>query len=383
MEQYLTLLKAIKEKGTVKPAARKGMPSTTSLFGYQFRHNLQDGFPILTTKEVYWKGIVVELLWFLRGDTNVEFLIDNGINIWNEDAYNYYKKNCLETKQNCLTFEDFIEVIKRESDLKGMSNKHFSNGYVFGDCGFQYGKVWRKWETQEEESIKTGDTYPSGEYKYEVVFKTIDQIKNLVHSLKSTPESRRHIVTAIDPAHDTQLALYWCHAMFQFNCRPIEQEKRLRGWLSTGLSTSITKEIESTTLDSIELTNLMDNYKVPKYYLDCQLYQRSADVILGVPFNISSYALLTHILAKVCNMIPGEFVHTFGDVHIYENHEEAVEEQLKRVPTTLPKLVMNNHIDWNTLFERYDFTSLVYSDFLLENYSPQSKIKAKLSTGLK
>ncbi len=421
MKQYLDLLKAIKEKGTYKPAARENMPGSQSLFGYQFRHNLQDGFPLLTTKKMFWKGVVVELLWFLRGDTNIKYLVDNGVNIWNEDAYNYYKKVCKEYDAEhiksgglerwvAMEFDEFIDYIKSNKDLSSTIP-----GYKFGDCGYQYGKVWRNFGEVNTPSV-TGPVYKVG----------IDQIKNLIENLIKTPESRRHIVTAWDPVHDKDLALTWCHAMFQMNCRPIGYLERQEIALKYGFYKKIDtieqegdykKQSAPLNLEFIkkylsedefnELTNnleprfksedLQDKCKIPKYYLDCHLNQRSADVVLGVPFNIASYALLTEILAKICNMIPGELIVSYGDVHIYDNHKDAVEEQLKREPAPLPRLNINTEF-WNQNPDTQEITtdnfleSLTKNDFLkclieediqLSNYNPQPAIKAELSTGLK
>ena len=349
MKQYLNTIKAIKENGTYKPAARENMPGTQSLFGHQFRHNLADGFPLLTTKKMFWKGVIIELLWFLRGDTNIKYLIENGVNIWNEDAFQYYEKQC--KKAGCtpvLNFEEFIDFIKK--DYFAAEQPLFAQGYKYGDCGHQYGKVWRDFGTDS-----TGMNFGKG----------VDQIKSLVEGLRKNPESRRHIVTAWDPTHDQDLALTWCHALFQFNCRPLTDDQKMHYAIVNDLHDG--KKISERT---------------PKYYLDCQLYQRSADVFLGVPFNIASYALLTEILAKMCNMIPGEFVHTFGDVHIYDNHKEAVEEQLKRKPTALPTLKLSSEVNWDYTQEN-PLKYLKLSDFVLENYTPQESIKAELSTGLK
>jgi thymidylate synthase len=316
MKQYLELLKAIRERGTHKPAAREGMPGSTSLFGYQLRHNLADGFPLLTTKRVSFKNIVTELIWFLNGNTDIKYLVDRGCNIWNEDAYNYYLKQVKAllpitaydkaglVKTVPLTFEEFIEVIKGD---KVRSVKSI----LLGDCGYQYGKTWRD-------------------------FNGVDQITRVISSLKNNPESRRHIVTAIDPSNDEKLALYWCHSMFQFNCRPIEEG----------------------------------------YALDIQVYQRSADVFLGVPYNIASYALLVEVMAKLVGMVPGELIHTFGDVHIYDNHQEGVEEQLSREPKGLPRLIINEDIPG-------DLKGIDPNGFELEGYEPYPGIKGKLSTGLR
>ncbi len=414
MKQYLDLLHEIKNKGTHKPPAREGMPSSQSLFGYQFRHNLQDGFPLLTTKKMFWKGVVVELLWFLRGDTNIKYLLDNGVNLWNEDAYNYYckKKKELypESTSAPMEFEVFIDNIKKGDMWAANLVTARDQQYKLGDCGYQYGKVWRQWNGISGDTIKintdsltqeqidkfvhewrnqaASSIFLSNEFNPEFIGKKVDQIKNLIEGLKKNPESRRHILTAIDPAHDTELALYWCHVISQFNCRPLTLEERIRLFdIMSGDEESTIPTTE--TLIKIANKNLDEN-NIPKYYLDCQLYQRSADMILGVPFNIASYALLTEILAKICNMVAGDFIHTFGDAHIYENHKEAVEEQLSRTPTDLPKLVLGNNIEWNndidkinTLIDLIPFKEAFDNLFKLENYNPQPAIKAKLSTGLK
>ncbi len=386
MKQYLDLLKAIKERGTIKPGARDNMPYTTSLFGYQFRHNLSEGFPLLTTKEISFNNIVTELLWFLKGETNIKYLVDKGCNIWNEDAYNYYckiasknegdKYNPIMVPVNSKTGERFIpiefadsysmytfeEFIKRIKDTPVSMGSGISylpwctygedrEKYLLGDCGHQYGKVWRN-------------------------FNGVDQIKNLIEGLKDNPQSRRHIVTAIDPEHDQDLALYWCHAMFQFNCRPMTTLQMENWWLN---------RYPESYIDNIRLVK-----EVPKYYLDCQLYQRSADVFLGVPYNLASYALLTEIIASMVNMVPGNFVHTFGDVHIYSNHREQVEEQLTREPRGLPILIFQD--EFHYIVEAYrkggiaieEFLRLLRGDmFKAICYKPHARIKGKLSTGLK
>lgn len=344
MKQYLNLLNSVKDKGTLKPAARENMPGTTSLFGHQIRHDLQTGFPLLTTKKLSFKNITVELLWFLRGDTNVKYLIDNGCNIWNEDAYNYYKK--VTRDKEFVTFERFIEDIK-SNPLSHLKHIKYPN-YTLGDCGYQYGKLWRDWDGK-------------------------DQISDIINGLKSSPMSRRHVLTAWNPTTLDEMALNACHALVQFNCRPLTLSEREDLYHKTG--------------------NHYDKEGIPKYYLDCQMYQRSADVFLGVPYNIASYALLTHIFAKICNMIPGDYVHSFGDVHIYDNHMDQVNEQLNREPKKLPILRVNDEF-WLTesgecgvgkLISNIDalIKSFEIDDFQVENYNPDTRIKAKLSTGLK
>lgn len=391
MQQYIELLKSIKEKGILKPAARAGMPGTISLFGYQFRHDLSKGFPLLTTKKINFKSIIVELLWFLRGDVNIKYLVDNNCNIWNEDAYNYYLKitNVQEPLSGVLhedidkselrrySFEEFVELIKRLS----YKNLPYDGGYKLGDCGYQYGRVWRSWAADFQFSHYNEQNQPI----YNAI--STDQIKGLIYRLKKTPESRRHIVTAIDPAHDEDLALYWCHCMFQFNCRPIPWEIRLE----------MAKRHPNVPMENLAITEAASGNPhygpIPQYYLDCQLFQRSADVFLGVPFNIASYALLVHIMATICNMIPGDFIHTFGDVHIYENHIDQVNMQLERDMRQLPQLSINTEF-WPTVSGECgvgllsdDVDALIkgmkIDDFQVNNYNPHPPIKAKLSTGLK
>ena len=263
MKQYLDLLDTILKHG-VKKTDRTGT-GTISYFGYQMRFDLAEGFPLLTTKKVHLKSIIYELLWFLNGDTNVKYLQDHGVRIWNEWA-----------------------------DPNG-------------DLGPIYGYQWRHWRT------------PDG--------KEIDQIANIVNALKNNPDSRRHIVSAWNPADVDDMALPPCHTMFQF-------------YVADGR-------------------------------LSCQLYQRSGDSFLGVPFNIASYALLTMMMAQVCGYKPGFFVHTLGDAHIYLNHLEQVNTQLQRTPYPLPTMRINPDVK--------DIFSFQYEDFTLENYQCHPTIKGVIS----
>lgn len=263
MKQYLDLLREIRDNGVTK-TDRTGV-GTKSIFGHQMRFNLQDGFPLLTTKKVFLKGIIYELLWFLKGDTNIKFLTDHNVHIWDEWA-----------DEN-------------------------------GDLGYVYGKQWRSWETTDG--------------------RVIDQISQVVDLIKNHPDSRRILVTAWNPAEIDKMALPPCHCLFQF-------------YVADGK-------------------------------LSCQLYQRSADTFLGVPFNIASYALLTMMLAQVCGLEPGEFIHTTGDTHIYLNHLDQVNEQLSREPRPLPKMIINP--DVKSIF---DFK---YEDFKLEGYDPYPAIKAPVA----
>lgn len=410
MKQYKQHLQAILDRGTLKPAARENMPGTISLFGYQWKHDLKDGFPLLTTKKVYWKGVVVELLWFLRGDTNVKWLNDNGVTFWNEDAYAYYVKQ-MKTKPNgYMDFNSFEMILKSDKILPELTT-YEGKKFTLGDCGYQYGKVWRDWNDfnsyNERPVIRVGKNMTKEEiekfqeewlefhenqkaplitvndFKYEYPFKHIDQIKNLIEGLKNSPESRRHILTSIDPAHDNDLALYWCHALTQFNCRPIPWEIKLE----------MAKKHPNVDMENLAITEAAsgnpDFGPIPQYYLDCQMYQRSADMFLGVPLNIASYALLTHILAKICNMVPGEMTYSYGDSHIYENHLEQVKEQLSREERELPKLLFKDEFHYicdSDLSQADPLTiinELKIDWFTLENYNPHPKIEGELSTGIK
>jgi len=263
MNQYLKLLEHVKQNGQ-KKEDRTGT-GTMSVFGYQMRFNLNEGFPLLTTKKVHLKSVIYELLWFLSGDTNIKFLKDNGVSIWDEWA-----------DEN-------------------------------GNLGPVYGHQWRSWPTSEG--------------------KEIDQISNLINQIKKTPDSRRLIVSAWNVGEINKMKLPPCHCFFQF-------------YVADGR-------------------------------LSCQLYQRSADIFLGVPFNIASYALLTQMIAHVCGLECGEFIHTLGDAHIYTNHIDQVNEQLRRKPKKLPQIKINPSVK-----NIFDFK---YEDFSLEGYDPYPLIKAPVA----
>ncbi len=263
MKQYHDLLKHVLAHGEKKDD-RTGT-GTLSVFGYQSRYNLQEGFPLLTTKKLHTRSIFFELLWFLRGETNIQFLKDNKVSIWDEWA-----------SEN-------------------------------GELGPIYGKQWRYWETADG--------------------RTVDQISNVISQIKNNPDSRRHLVIAFNPGDVDKMALPPCHAFFQF-------------YVANGR-------------------------------LSCQLYQRSADIFLGVPFNIASYALLVHMVAQVCDLEVGDFVHTLGDAHIYSNHMEQVKLLLSREPRPLPKIKLNPAVK--------DIFSFKYEDIEISGYDPYPVIKAEVA----
>ncbi len=298
MKQYLDLLQHVLDHGTER-LDRTGT-GTVGVFGYQMRFDLSEGFPCLTTKKLHLRSIIHELLWFLRGDTNIKYLKDNGVSIWDEWA-----------DEN-------------------------------GNLGPVYGSQWRSW--------------PDGHGG------TIDQIANVVKEIKENPYSRRLLVTAWNPAEIEEMALPPCHCLFQFYVEPAAPVDKL----------GVDKLISSTEEPPINLSTYQPiNNKAPKGRLSCQLYQRSADIFLGVPFNIASYALLTMMMAQVCGLEPGEFVHTFGDAHIYKNHLDQVRLQLSREPRPLPTMRINPEVK--------DIFGFRYEDFTLENYNPHPHIKGEVS----
>lgn len=287
MKQYIDLCNYILNNG-VKKDDRTGT-GTISVFGYQMRFNLGEGFPLLTTKKVHLKSIIHELLWFISGSTNIKYLVDNDVRIWNDWPYDLYKKS---PDFQGETIEEFAAKIK-ESD-------EFAKKY--GNLGPVYGKQWRD-------------------------FNGVDQLSNLIEQIKTNPNSRRLIISAWNPAEVDKMALPPCHSFMQFY--------------------------------------------VAEGKLSCQLYQRSADVFLGVPFNIASYALFTMMIAQVCGLEPGDFVHTLGDAHIYLNHLDQVNKQIKRSLRPFPKMVINPNVK-----SIFDFK---YEDFTLLNYNPHSGIKGKVA----
>jgi len=300
MKAYHELLKYILEEG-VEKMDRTGT-GTISVFGYQMRFNLQDGFPLLTTKKVAFRWLAEELLWFIKGETNIRPLVQKGISIWNEWPFQYW----LEKNGQNREFPKYTAAWKEKMNEfieKIAADESFAK--TWGELGPVYGKQWRN-------------------------FGGVDQLSQVIEDIRMNPDSRRLIVSAWNPVDIPGMVksgLPPCHTLFQFY--------------------------------------------VAEGKLSCQLYQRSADVFLGVPFNIASYALLTHLIAHVTQLTPGNFIHTFGDAHIYMNHFDQVKEQLSRTPGTLPKILLNEEIK-----NIYDFK---YADIHLNGYFPQSAIKGEVS----
>lgn len=310
---YLNLCKHILTTG-IKKTDRTNT-GTYSVFGYQMRFDLQAGFPLLTTKRIPFRLVASELLWFIKGDTNIRYLLQHNNNIWNEWAFakwvqssDYKGPDMTNFGIRSQTDPEFNERYQEQMEIfksKILTDDTFAKTY--GDLGDVYGKQWRKWKTSQNE--------------------TIDQLKDVIESIKTKPDSRRHIVSTWNPEAIPSMALPPCHTLFQF-------------YVADGK-------------------------------LSCQLYQRSGDVFLGVPFNIASYALLTYLIAHECDLQPGEFVHTLGDAHIYVNHVEQVKTQLKRELRAMPQLKINK--EKSSIFD-FDLT-----DFEIIGYDPHPAIKAPIA----
>lgn len=352
--QYKELLEHIIRFGVDKKD-RTGT-GTKSIFGWQIRHNMKDGFPLLTTKKMAWKSIVVELLWFLRGDTNIKYLVDNGCHIWDGDAYKNYVKTCEESNliYEYKTKEDFIYKIKTDDEFAKQ----------WGELGSIYGKQWRNWTTKP--NIETKSYIHKGEthFTFDITENNpIDQITNLINDLKTNPDSRRLMVNAWNVGELDQMVLPPCHYGFQVYTREIPQEER---WKMAGLTPNMSE---------FDWCNKMcDNYNVPKRAISLMWNQRSVDTFLGLPFNIASYALLLEIIAKEVNMVPEELIGNLGDVHLYSNHIEQAKEQITRIPYELPKLKFNSCPITGISME---YQSI--AQFEIENYQSHPAIKAPLS----
>jgi thymidylate synthase len=357
--QYKELLDHILRFGVDK-ADRTGT-GTKSIFGWQIRHNMKEGFPLLTTKKMAWKTMVTELLWFLRGDTNIKFLVDNGCHIWDGDAYkNYcnaypnvektfkYEGSDIEVRK--MTKDEFINMIKTDDEF----------AKKWGKLGPIYGKQWRYWENEVV-------NYSGTKYNRE----PIDQIANLISELKTNPDSRRLMVSAWNVGELNQMVLPPCHYGFQVYTRELTFQERLNYYDPKKLYHN---EVDSWFLDEL---------KIPKRAISLMWNQRSVDTFLGLPFNIASYALLLEIIAKAVDMIPDELIGNLGDVHLYNNHIEQAKEQITRTPYELPKVNFNTEW-WDKPFIEAIMSDnfckcLLEEDIQLINYQSHPAIKAPLS----
>jgi thymidylate synthase len=369
-KKYQELLQDILDNG-IKKSDRTGT-GTLSVFGRQIRHKMSEGFPLLTTKKMYWKGIVTELIWFLRGDTNIKYLVDNDCHIWDGDAYKnycnhfmdeYLEKNELgESYRNSLKphpIDEFVNKIKKDDEF----------AQKWGELGPVYGKQWRSWGTGETVTVgHNGQHTLLGE-------KVVDQIANLINDLKTNPDSRRLMVSAWNVGELDKMTLPPCHYGFQVYTRELSLEERNQ-WFQ------IHRNGNNPTMKSDWKDFELDQQNIPKRAISLMYNARSQDVPLGTPFNLASYGLLLEIIAKEVNMVPDELIVNIGDAHIYLNQIDGVKEQLTREPYKLPKLICKDEywylndvdISFSEKIEKFkpDF-------FKVEDYQSHPTIKIPLS----
>jgi thymidylate synthase len=391
-KQYQDLLKSILDYG-VEKKDRTGT-GTKSIFGYTIRHKMSDGFPLLTTKKMAWKTMVTELLWFLRGDTNIKYLVDNDCHIWDGDAFKYYTKKVNEIIDgykcgDIMGMQDHIEKLFSDSDkLTPLTMDEFINkiktddefAKQWGDLGPIYGKQWRKWVGQDQTA--------KGSLSASTTFGYVDQIQNLINDLKTNPDSRRLMVSAWNVGELDQMVLPPCHYGFQVYTRELNLDERIE------ILRSITDPFN---FHSDYFHEHLDYYNIPRRTISLMWNQRSVDTFLGLPFNIASYGLLLEIIAKMVNMVPDELIGNLGDTHLYLNHIEQAKEQIERKPfDSLPTLNINTEF-WSykggecgegpldaiailNSFKDDNFCKcLLEEDLQLSNYQSHPTIKAPLS----
>jgi thymidylate synthase len=385
-EEYRQLLMDILIHG-VKKEDRTGT-GTQSVFGRQIRHSMSEGFPLLTTKKMAWKSIVTELLWFLRGDSDIRFLWENNCAIWDGDWYKQYKTTCSEP----YTLEEVKQKVKE-------GNHYFHNSMF--DMGPIYGKQWRswggrnilnydlqnvKWSDKDKvmELIRDGGDYSKYDVKVTYRNNSIDQIQNLINKLKTNPDSRRLMVNAWNVGELEQMVLPPCHYGFQVYTRELSGEEKWEQYTKSGLNI----EVNGTPLELKHMGTPFYPKSLPQRAISLMWNQRSVDTFLGLPFNIASYGLLLEIIAKEVNMVPDELIGNLGDVHLYSNHIEQAKEQISRKPFELPILNLGQFIEnWTTeearkvrdkAFDAY-IRQMRPTDFEIINYQSHSAIKAPLS----
>jgi thymidylate synthase len=348
-KQYQDLLLHILRNG-VEKKDRTGT-GTKSIFGYQIRHNMREGFPLLTTKKMAWKTMVTELLWFLRGDTNIKYLVENGCNIWNGDAYKRYERVWTWDLDEPLPMDKFIDRIKNDYEF----------AKIWGELGPIYGKQWRQWQ---------GWMNYDGNKKGSLWF---DQIQRLIHLLKTEPDSRRLMVSAWNVAELDDMVLPPCHYGFQVYTRELSYSERYARWFSRNYETGME-------YDESIIPDFDNEYyeKTPERAISLMWNQRSVDTFLGLPFNIASYGLLLTLLGKLTNMVPEDLIGNLGDTHLYLNHIEQAREQIERNPLELPNVKLNFDFEY---LDGYivDWGKIKVDDIQLSNYNSHPAIKAPLS----
>ena len=376
-KQYLKLLKDILDNG-VEKQDRTGT-GTISVFGRQIRHDMSKGFPLLTTKRMYFRGIVTELLWFLRGDTNIKYLVDNDCHIWDGDCFSNYlkKRDKFSNKDNVK--EDVVINGMNGSSNRAYTQEEFINkiktddvfAEKWGELGPVYGKQWRHWIVSTNDNLDLNRKIPGG-YRYsngDYTETYIDQISNLIEQLKTNPDSRRLMVSAWNVGELDQMTLPPCHYGFQVYTRELSMEERSQHFRGNKETYTESKWRDDMGISKEEYFNQIG---VPTRAISLMWNQRSVDTFLGLPFNIASYGLLLEIIAKEVNMVPDELIGNLGDVHLYKNHIEQAKEQMTREPYTLPKLFFK--YEKETYIDNYELDG-----FVLKDYQSHPTIKAQLS----
>lgn len=368
--EYFKIVNDILTNGRLKKN-RTGV-DTIGIFGAQAKYNVDlNAFPLLTTKKVHWPAIVHELLWFISGDTNIKYLVDNNVRIWNEWAYKKYsdwwenrakfytspenmEREIPAVQENKLTQEEFVDKIKFDES--------FANRW--GELGEgTYGGMWRAFPFYTMDDEFVGSSTVTGQGSESWVFGQVDQLQKVIDKLKTNPDDRRMIVSAWHPYWVDHCALPPCHCLFHFHTEELTYDERFQLYRDNG--GDLIAEPESTMVELFDVSN------TPTRRLNCLLYQRSNDFFLGVPFNIASYSLLSAMIAHVSNMVPGTFTHSHGDAHVYVNHLDQIKLQMSREPKALPSLWLNPEV--KSLF---DFK---YDDIKLLNYDPHPAIKAEVA----
>jgi len=340
-KQYQALLKDILSYG-VEKNDRTGT-GTKSIFGYMIYHNMKDGFPLLTTKKVPFKTMATELMWFLMGDTNIKYLVDNGVHIWDGDAYKKYHQAFPETEM--MSKEDFIETLR--------VNDEFAKKW--GELGPIYGRQWRNWNA----------IFDGG----------VDQIQNLINNLKTNPDSRRLMVNAWNVGELDQMTLPPCHYGFQVYTRELSNEEKYNIWFNKNYETGMEKYFDPNNLPDFD-----NEYyaPIPKRAISLSWNQRSVDVFLGLPFNIASYGLLLEMIAREVNMVPENLIGHLGDTHLYLDHLDQAQQQLERIPRDLPVMKMSSGHNFRAALKG-NADEIDLDDFMLVGYKPHPTIKAPLS----
>jgi thymidylate synthase len=363
-KDYQSLLQDILDNGTRK-GDRTGT-GTVSVFGRQIRHSMSEGFPLLTTKKMPFKSIVTELLWFLRGDTNIKYLVDNGCNIWNGDAYKNYLKNVDLQDIDSRKYEDGLLTIYMQDEFVNKIKTDSEFAKKWGELGPIYGRQWRKWKGKLIDKSKEFNAHTAW------VPEQIDQIQNLINDLKTNPDSRRLMVNAWNVGELDQMVLPPCHYGFQVYTRELNREERVDLYI---------KKYGDTGMDYEKYKNT-----IPTRAISLMWNQRSVDTFLGLPFNIASYGLLLEIIARETNMIPDQLIGNLGDVHLYSNHIEQAKEQIQRTSFDLPQLSYLDEYHYLTDKEMMGEISFVDKiakfrpDFFkVDNYEAHPAIKAPLS----